>query len=52
MRIEELIAIIDCVMFPLLAVLLRPHWLGRLLVVFYATGILVANIFLYKLLKF
>ena len=51
MRIEELIAIIDCVMFPLLAVLLRPHWLGRLLVVFYATGILVANIFLYKLLK-
>ncbi|MBR4849069.1 MAG: EpsG family protein [Bacteroidaceae bacterium] len=51
MRIEELIAIIDCIMFPLLAVLLRPHWLGRLLVVLYAVCILVANIFLYKLLK-
>lgn len=52
MRIEELIAIIDCIMFPLLAVLLRPHWLGRLLVVLYAICILLANIFLYKLLKF
>ena len=51
MRIEELIAIIDCILFPLLAVLLRPHWLGRLLVVLYAVCILVANIFLYKLLK-
>ncbi len=51
MRIEELIAIIDCVTFPFLAVLLRPHWLGRLLVVLYAICVLVANIFLYKLLK-
>lgn len=51
MRIEELIAIIDCILFPLLAVLLRPHWLGRLLVVLYAIAILAANIFLYKLLK-
>ena len=51
MRIEELIAIIDCILFPLLAVLLRPHWLGRLLVVLYAVCILIANIFLYKLLK-
>lgn len=51
MRIEELIAIIDCIMFPLLAVLLRPHWLGRLLVVIYAMCILFANIFLYRLIK-
>ena len=51
MRIEELIAIIDCILFPLLAVLLRPHWLGRLLVVIYAVGILIANVFLFKLLK-
>ena len=51
MRIEEFISITDCIMFPLLAVLIRPHWLGRLLVLLYATGILVANVFLYKLLK-
>ena len=51
MRVEELIAIIDCILFPLLAVLLRPHWLGRLLLVLYAIAILAANIFLYKLLK-
>ncbi len=51
MRIGEYISIIDCVMFPLLAVLIRPHWLGRLLVLLYAIGILLANVFLYKLLK-
>ena len=51
MRVEEFIAIIDCILFPLLAVLIRPHWLGRLLVVLYAICILLANIFLYKLLK-
>ena len=38
-------------MFPLLAVLIKPHWLGRLLVLLYAIGVLVANVFLYKLLK-
>ena len=51
MRIGEYISIIDCIMFPLLAVLIRPHWLGRLLVLLYAIGVLVANVFLYKLLK-
>ena len=51
MRVEEFIAIIDCIMFPMLAVIVRPHWLGRLLVVLYAICILLANIFLYRLLK-
>lgn len=51
MRIGEYISIIDCVMFPLLAAPIRPHWLGRLLVLLYAIGVFVANIFLYKLLK-
>jgi hypothetical protein len=51
MRVEEFIAIIDCILFPLLAVLIRPHWLGRLLVILYAICILLANLFLYKLLK-
>lgn len=50
-RTEELIAIIDCILFPLLAVLIRPHWLGRLLILIYAIGIFMANIFLYTYLK-
>lgn len=51
MRIEELVSIIDCILFPLLAALIKPHWLGRLLVMIYAIGILIANVYLYKLLK-
>ena len=51
MRVEELVSIIDCIMFPLLAALIRPHWLGRLFVIIYASGILIANIYLYRLLK-
>ena len=51
MRVEEFIAIIDCVLFPLLAVLIKPHWLGRLFVVLYAMGVLYANLIMFKLLK-
>ena len=51
MRIEEFIAIIDCILFPLLAVLIRPHWLGRLLVVVYAMATLGLYIFVYRLFK-
>ena len=51
MRIEELVSIIDCILLPLLAVLVRPHWLGRLSVIIYAVGVLFANLFLYNLLK-
>lgn len=51
MRVEELIAIIDCILFPLLAVLIRPHWLGRILVIFYAIGTFGLYIFVYRLLK-
>ncbi|MBE6304059.1 MAG: EpsG family protein [Bacteroidales bacterium] len=51
MRIEEFISIIDCILFPLLAVLIRPHWLGRMLVIFYYAGVILANVYLYKLLK-
>lgn len=51
MRIEELVSIIDCILLPLLAVLIKPHWLGRLLVIIYTMGIIMANIFLYKLLR-
>lgn len=51
MRIEELISIIDCILFPLLAVLVRPHWLGRLLVIMYAIGTFGLYIFVYRLLK-
>ena len=51
MRVEELISIIDCILFPLLAVLLRPHWLGRLLVIMYAIGTFGLYIFVYRLLK-
>ena len=50
-RVEEYLSIIDCILLPLLAVLVRPHWLGRMLVVLYATCILLANLFLYDLLK-
>lgn len=51
MRVEELISIIDCILFPLLAVLVRPHWLGRLLVIMYAIGTFGLYIFVYRLLK-
>lgn len=51
MRVEELVSIIDCILFPLLAVLVRPHWLGRLLVIIYAVAVFLMNIFLYNLLK-
>ena len=51
MRVEELIAIVDCVLFPLLAVLIRPHWLGRILVMIYALGTFGLYIFVYRLLK-
>ena len=51
MRVEEFVSIIDCIMFPLLATLVKPHWFGRLAVILYAVGILVANVFLYRLLK-
>lgn len=52
MRVEELVSIIDCILFPLLAVLVRPHWLGRLLVIIYALGVFAADILLYKLFNF
>lgn len=51
-RSEELIAITDCILFPLLAVLIKPHWLGRMIVLIYALGIFMANIFVYTYLKF
>lgn len=51
MRIEELVSIIDCILFPMLAVLVRPHWLGRLLVIMYAIGTFGLYIFVYRLLK-
>ena len=51
MRIGEFISIIDCILFPLLAVLIKPHWLGRLLVILYYVGVAFANVFLYKLLR-
>ena len=51
MRLQELIAIIDCIMLPLLAVLVRPHWLGRMLVILYTVGVFMANLFLYKLFR-
>ena len=50
-RAEELIAVIDCILFPLLAVLIRPHWLGRLLVIVYAIVALGLYIYVYTLLK-
>lgn len=51
-RSQELVGVVDFILFPLLAVLVRPHWLGRTLVIIYATGIFLANLFLYDYLKF
>ena len=50
-RAQELVGVIDFIAIPLLAFVVRPHWLGRLAVVIYAVGIFIADLYLYDYLK-
>lgn len=48
-RGQELIGIIDVLTIPLLAIIVRPHWLGRLLVIIYALLTFITDIFVFNL---
>lgn len=48
-RGQELIGIIDVLTIPLLAIIVRPHWLGRLLVILYALLTFITDIFVFNL---
>lgn len=50
-RAQELIGVIDFIAIPLLAMVVRPHWLGRTAVIIYAVGIFIADLYLYEYLK-
>ena len=50
-RVQELVGVIDFVAIPLLAMTVRPHWLGRTAVLIYAVGIFLADLYLYEYLK-
>jgi hypothetical protein len=50
-RAQELVGVIDFIAIPLLAFVVRPHWLGRLAVIIYAVGIFIADLYLYDYLK-
>ena len=51
-RAQELIGTVDFVALPLLALAFRPNWSGRIAVIIYVVGVFVADMFLYKYLKF
>lgn len=50
-RAQELVGVIDFIAIPLLAFVVRPHWLGRLAVIIYAVGIFIADLYLYNYLR-